>query len=160
MAVNEIKAGRYEFDDTDRKILAILKANGRATNQKIARLLKISAATVSTRIRQMEESKAMKVVAATDFAAFGYNILLAIGVEVQGRAAEAVAEELALLPQVLSISLVTGSKDIEMLVVALEFAELSEFLLNQVATIGGVRSLAPAIAVDIVKYDFDVAPIP
>jgi Lrp/AsnC family leucine-responsive transcriptional regulator len=160
MAVNEIKAGRYEFDDTDRKILAILKANGRATNQKIARLLKISAATVSTRIRQMEESKAMKVVAATDFAAFGYNILLAIGVEVQGRAAEAVAEELALLPQVLSISLVTGSKDIEMLVVAHEFAELSEFLLNQVATIGGVRSLAPAIAVDIVKYDFDVAPIP
>src|SRR5580704_4263222 len=118
MAGNGVKTSRYEFDDTDRKILELLKANGRATNQRIARLLKISAATVSARIRQMEESKAMRIVAATDFAAFGYNILLAIGVEVQGRSAEAVANDLALLPQVVSINLVTGSKDIEILVVA------------------------------------------
>jgi len=152
-------ADTYQFDETDRKILDILKANGRSTNQRIARLLKISAATVSARIRQMEEAKAMKIVAATDFAAFGYNILLAIGVEVQGRSAEAVAEDLALLPQVVSINLVTGSKDIEILVVAQEFAELSDFLLNRVAAIRGVRNLSPAIAVDIVKFDFDVAPV-
>jgi Lrp/AsnC family transcriptional regulator for asnA, asnC and gidA len=152
-------ADRYQFDETDRKILEILKANGRATNQKIARLLKISAATVSARIRQMEEAKAMKIVAATDFAAFGYNILLAIGVEVQGRSAEAVAEDLALLPQIVSINLVTGAKDIEILVVAHEFAELSDFLLNRVAAIKGVRNLSPAIAVDVVKFDFDVAPL-
>ena len=101
MAGNGVKTSRYEFDDTDRKILELLKANGRATNQQIARILKISAATVSARIRQMEDAKAMKVVAATDFAAFGYNILIAIGVEVQGRPAEAVANELAALPQIL-----------------------------------------------------------
>lgn len=165
MAQNELTAkapraaDRYQFDETDRKILDILKLNGRATNQKIARLLKISAATVSARIRQMEEAKAMRIVAATDFAAFGYNILLAIGVEVQGRSAESVAEELARLPHVVSINLVTGSKDIEILVVAQEFAELSDFLLNRVSEIRGVRSLSPAIAVDIVKYDFDVAPL-
>ena len=153
------KNNRYEFDETDRKILELLKANGRATNQKIARELKVSAATVSARIRQMEEAKALKVVAATDFAAFGYNILLAIGVEVQGRSAQAVAEDLARLPQVLSINLVTGAKDIEILLAAREFSELSEFLLTQVAAIRGIRSLSPSIAVDIVKYDFDVAPL-
>ena len=153
------KAIRYEFDETDRRILELLKANGRATNQKIARILKISAATVSARIRQMEEAKAMKVVAATDFAAFGYNILLAIGVEVQGRPAEEVAEDLALIPQILSINLVTGAKDIEILLAAHDFSELSNFLLNQVAAIPGIRNLSPAIAVDIVKYDFDVAPL-
>ena len=153
------KNNRYEFDETDRKILELLKANGRATNQKIARELKVSAATVSARIRQMEEAKALKVVAATDFAAFGYNILLAIGVEVQGRSAQAVAEDLARLPQVLSINLVTGAKDIEILLAAREFSELSDFLLTQVAAIRGIRSLSPSIAVDIVKYDFDVAPL-
>jgi Lrp/AsnC family transcriptional regulator, leucine-responsive regulatory protein len=67
MVGNGGKAGRYEFDETDRRILELLKVNGRATNQKIARLLKISAATVSARIRQMEDAKAMKVFAATDF---------------------------------------------------------------------------------------------
>ena len=153
------KNSRYEFDETDRKILELLKANGRATNQKIARILKISAATVSARIRQMEESRAMKVVAATDFAAFGYNILIAIGVEVQGRPAEEVAEELAKLPEILSINLVTGAKDIEILLAAREFSELQDFLLNHVSAIKGVRSLSPAIAVDIVKFDFDVAPL-
>jgi Lrp/AsnC family transcriptional regulator for asnA, asnC and gidA len=159
MPANGAKSPRYEFDETDRKILDLLKANGRATNQRIARILKISAATVSARIRQMEDAKAMKVVAATDFAAFGYNILIAIGVEVQGRAAEAVAEELALLPEILSINLVTGAKDIEILLAAHEFSELRDFLLNHIAAIKGVRSLSPAIAVDIVKYDFDVAPL-
>jgi Lrp/AsnC family transcriptional regulator for asnA, asnC and gidA len=159
MAVTGTKNGRYEFDDTDRKILELLKANGRATNQKIARDLKVSAATVSARIRQMEEAKAMKVVAATDFAAFGYDTLIAIGVEVQGRPAEEVAKEFARLPQILSINLVTGAKDIEILLAVQEFSELSHFLLTDVAAIKGVRSLSPAIAVEIVKFDFDVAPL-
>ncbi len=159
MPANGPKNNRYEFDETDRKILDLLKENGRATNQKIARILKISAATVSARIRQMEEAKAMKVVAATDFAAFGYNILIAIGVEVQGRPAEEVAEELAKLPEVLSINLVTGAKDIEILLATREFSELQNFLLSHVSAIKGVRSLSPAIAVDIVKFDFDVAPL-
>ena len=42
MAGNGTKTSRYEFDETDRKILDLLKANGRATNQQIARILKIS----------------------------------------------------------------------------------------------------------------------
>jgi Lrp/AsnC family transcriptional regulator for asnA, asnC and gidA len=156
---NGTRAQRYEFDETDRKILELLKVNGRATNQKIARALRLSAATVSARIRQMEEAGAMRVVAATDFAAFGYSILLAIGVEVQGRPAEEVARELALLPQVLSCGLVTGPKDIEILVAAQEFSDLSDFLTHSIAAIRGVRNLSPAIAVDIVKYDFDQVPL-
>ena len=159
MAGNGTKTSRYEFDETDRKILELLKANGRATNQQIARILKISAATVSARIRQMEDAKAMKVVAATDFAAFCYNILIAVGVEVQGRPAEAVARELAELPQILSINLVTGAKDIEILVAVPEFSDLSDFLLKDIAAIKGVRNLSPAIAVDVVKFDFDIAPL-
>src|SRR4051812_1229583 len=143
MAANGIKSNRYDFDETDRKILELLKANGRATNQKIARVLKISAATGSARIRQMEDAKGKKIVAATDLSAFGYNILIAIGVEVQGRRAENVAEDLARLPQILSVNLVTGAKDIEILVAVHEFSELSEFLLNDIAKISGIRNLSP-----------------
>jgi hypothetical protein len=54
---------------------------------------------------------------------------------------------------------VTGSKDIEILLGAQEFAELSDFLTTSIAAIRGVRNLSPAIAVDIVKYDFDLAPL-
>ena len=106
----------YELDELDHKIIASLKADGRATNQKIARTLKIAPATVSARIRRLEELNAMRVVAVTDFSALGYNVLLAVGIEVQGRPAQDVAEELAKLPEVFAVHLVTGARDIEILV--------------------------------------------
>jgi Lrp/AsnC family leucine-responsive transcriptional regulator len=157
MATDSTMLDPSKFDDIDRKILTILKDDGRATNQEIARALKIAAATVSARIRRMEESNAIRVVAAADFAAFGYNVLLAVGVEVQDRPAEAVANELSELDEVFACHLVTGAKDIEMLVVLQDFSDLSDFLMNKVAKIEGVRSLSPAIAVEVTKYDFDVS---
>ena len=105
----------------------------------------------------MEDAKAMRVVAAVDFSAYGFNIMLAIGVEVQKRPAEMVARDLAKLPQVFAAHLVTGAKDIEMLVVLSDLSELPEFLMNDVAQIEGIRSLSPAIAVEVTKYDFDVS---
>src|ERR1700736_1776799 len=87
--------GAYELDDLDRQIIAALRADGRATNQQIARSLKIAAATVSMRIRRMERLNTMRGVTVTDFAALGYTVLLAIGIEVKGRPAEDVAKDLA-----------------------------------------------------------------
>jgi Lrp/AsnC family transcriptional regulator, leucine-responsive regulatory protein len=148
----------YELDELDLKIIAALKADGRATNQDIARSLKIAPATVSARIRRLEELNAMRVVAVTDFSALGLDVLLAVGIEVQGRAAEDVAEELAKLPEVFAVHLVTGARDIEILVALRDFAELQPFLLQDVAAVRGIRSLTAGIAVDIVKFEFDRTP--
>ena len=148
----------YELDELDLKIIAALKADGRATNQDIARSLKIAPATVSARIRRLEELNAMRVVAVTDFSALGLDVLLAVGIEVQGRAAEDVAEELAKLPEVFAVHLVTGARDIEILVALRDFAELQPFLLQDVARVRGIRSLTAGIAVDIVKFEFDRTP--
>ena len=148
----------YELDELDLKIIAALKADGRATNQNIARSLKIAPATVSTRIRRLEELNAMRVVAVTDFSALGLDVLLAVGIEVQGRAAEDVAEELAKLPEVFAVHLVTGARDIEILVALSDFAQLQPFLLQDVARVRGIRSLTAGIAVDIVKFEFDRTP--
>jgi Lrp/AsnC family transcriptional regulator, leucine-responsive regulatory protein len=149
--------GAYELDDLDREIIAALRADGRATNQQIAHSLKIAAATVSMRIRRMEELNAMRVVAVTDFAALGYTVLLAIGIEVKGRAAEDVAKDLAKLHEVFAVHLVTGARDIEILVALRAFEDLQQFLLKDVAKIRGILSLTPAIAVDVIKYNFDRA---
>jgi len=149
----------YELDEIDRHIIAALKSDGRATNQKIARALKISPATVGARIRRLENINAMRVVAVTDFAALGYQVLLAVGIEVQGRAAEEVAKELAALEEVFAVHLVTGARDIEILVALQKLEELESFLLRDVAKIRGIRTLAAGIAADVIKYDFDRAQI-
>jgi Lrp/AsnC family transcriptional regulator for asnA, asnC and gidA len=152
-------AQTYELDDIDRHIIAALKSDGRATNQKIARSLKISPATVGARIRRLENVNAMRVVAVTDFAALGYQVLLAVGIEVQGRPAEEVAQELAALEEVFAVHLVTGARDIEILVALHDLKELETFLLQDVGKIRGIGSLAAGIAADVIKYDFDRAQI-
>jgi Lrp/AsnC family transcriptional regulator, leucine-responsive regulatory protein len=149
----------FIVDDIDRSIVDQLRQNGRATNQQIADRLQLTAATVSARIRRMEDADKLRVVAVSDFAAHGYNALLEVAIEVDGRPATEVAEELALIPEVFAAHLVTGRYDIDLLLALHDFDELADLLLNRISKIRGIRSLVPAIAVDIVKYKFDVAPI-
>ncbi len=149
----------FEFSELDNAIIEILKQDGRTSNQKIADMLGVTTSMVATCIRRMENAKAMKVVAVSDFSAFDYNVLLPIGVDVKGRKATAVAEDLAALDEVASVQLVSGKHDIELLVTLASLDHMSDFLLNKLSQVKGVRSLDPSFAVEIIKYDFDVAPI-
>lgn len=152
-------AAGFQFDDIDLAIVRELRANGRATNQQIADSLDLTAATVSTRIRRMEDADALRVVAVSDFSAHGYNLLMTAAIEVDGRPASDVASDLAELPEVFAAHLVTGRYDIDLLVALHDFEELSDLMLNRLSAISGIRSITPAIAVDVIKYKFDVAPI-
>lgn len=148
-----------ELDEVDWGIIEILRSDGRATNQEIADKLSISAATVSARIRRLEESNSMRVVAVADFAAHGYDILIAVGVKVFGRDAADVGRDLARLPEVFSVHLMHGPYDLEILVGLRKFEEINLFLTDHIARIPGVHELSPGIAADIVKFEFNVAPL-
>ena len=150
---------KFEIDDIDRSIIGELRRNGRATNQQIANRLKLTAATVSARIRRLENADKLRVVAVSDFRAHGYDVLLEIAIEVESRAASEVAQELAKLDEVFAVHLVTGRYDIDILVVLKSFDELQAFISEKISTIRGIGSMMPAIAVDVVKYRFDVSPI-
>ncbi|MDD3798977.1 MAG: Lrp/AsnC family transcriptional regulator [Novosphingobium sp.] len=149
----------FNFDATDRSIVELLRQNGRATNQQIAENLGLTATTVSSRIKRMEDANQLRVVAVSDFAAHGFNFLMEVAIEVDGRPASDVAQELAEFPEVFAVHLVTGRYDIDMLVALKDFDDLSHLLLDKFSQIGGIRSMTPAIVVDIIKYQFDIAPI-
>ncbi len=149
----------FILDPVDTGIIEVLQANGRASNQEIAERLNVTAATVSVRLNRMEESRVIKVVAVTDFAAHQFNILIAVGVRVVGRTVQEVADDLAALPEVFSINIMHGAFDIEMLVALHEFDEIRLFLIDHVAAIPGISELSPGIAADIVKFEFHVAPL-
>lgn len=147
------------LDTLDHRIIEMLRANGRITNQEIAAQLSVTAATVSARLKRLDEIGAARVVAVADFSALGHNVLMAIGVKVAGRDILDVADDLALLPEVLSVAVMNGPCDIEMLVALRDFADANGFLLRQVATIAGVDAIEPALAADIAKFEFNVAPL-
>jgi Lrp/AsnC family transcriptional regulator for asnA, asnC and gidA len=147
------------LDNLDGNIIEILRTNGRATNQEIAERLSVTAATVSARLQKMEDAKAMRVVAVTDFAAHGYNVIIALGVKVSGRGVQDVARDLADLPEVLSVNIMSGEHDIELLVALRDFCEVQQLLFDHIAGIEGVIHITSGVAVDIVKYEFNVVPL-
>ena len=149
----------YEFSELDLKIVELLKTDGRMSNQKIATALGVTTSKVATRIRRMNKAEAMRIVAVADFSAFNYNILLPIGVDVKGREASEVAEDFAKIDQVAVVQLCAGKHDIELLVTLESMDDLRPLLLDKFSQIKGVRALESAVAVDTVKFDFDVAPI-
>ncbi|NNE58516.1 MAG: Lrp/AsnC family transcriptional regulator [Hellea sp.] len=149
----------FEFSDLDLKIIDILKKDGRTSNHNIADMTGVTTNVIATRIRRMEKAKAMKIVAVSDFATYNFDVLLPIGVDVKGRRANDVAEDLAKLDEVASVQLVAGKHDIEILVTLPGLEQMGSFLMEKLSKVKGVRNLDAAIAVDIIKFDFDVAPI-
>ena len=147
-----------ELDATDQGIIALLREDGRMPYRAIARELGITEATVRARVKRLEESNTMRVVAVTDIEAAGYGMLLAVGVQVENRSPEAVAADLAAIDEVFSVNVVVGSHDIEILVVTEDASSLNDLLMTTLGAVPGVRRLTPALAVDVLKNQPDWVP--
>jgi Lrp/AsnC family transcriptional regulator for asnA, asnC and gidA len=161
--VNDLAANTapalIELDATDHAIIELLRQDGRMPYRAIARQVGVTEATVRSRVRRLEESNTMRVVAVTDIEAAGYGMLLAIGVQVENRAPEAVARDLAALPEVFSVNVVVGTHDVEILVVAEDQDALDDLISRQLAGTPGVRRLTPALALDVLKNQPDWVPL-
>ncbi len=151
-------ADHIELDDTDNAIIALLREDGRMPFRAIARELDIAENTVRARVKRMEESDTMRVVAVTDIEAAGYGMLLAIGVQVEGRSPEAVARDMAKIHEVFSVNVVVGAHDVEVLVVAEDQAALNALITTKLGALPGVRRLTPAMALDVLKNQPDWVP--
>lgn len=160
--MNDMSAGAasplIELDDTDNAIIELLRADGRLPYRAIAREVGVTESTVRARVRRLEESDTMRVVAVTDIEAAGFTMLLAIGVQVENRSPEQVAREMAAIPEVFSVNVVVGSHDVEILVVAEDQAALTRLITGRLAEVAGVRRLTPALAVDVLKNQPDWVP--
>jgi DNA-binding Lrp family transcriptional regulator len=147
-----------ELDETDYAIIDLLREDGRRPYRALARELGLTETTVRARVRRLEESNTMRVVAVTDIEAAGYQMLLAIGVQVEDRSPVEVARELAQIAEVFSVNVVVGTHDVEILVVARDPEGLAELLSTTLAGIPGIRRLTPALAVDVLKNQPDWVP--
>jgi len=157
--VNDLASARpIVLDEIDQAIIALLRQDGRMPYRAIARELQVAENTVRSRVRRMEESNTLRLVAVTDIEAAGYGLLLAIGVQVEGRSPEAVAREMAGIPEVFSVNVVVGAQDIEILVVAEDQARLNALITGKLGAIPGVRHLKPALALDVLKNQPDWVP--
>ena len=146
------------LDETDWRLIELLRADGRLPFRALADTLGITEAAVRARVRTLEASGCMKVVAVADAAASGFELLLAVGVEVDGRPAVEVAEALAAIPEVFSVSIVVGTYDIELLIVARDHEHVAELVTATLVRVPGVRRIQAGLAVDVLKNQPDWVP--
>jgi DNA-binding Lrp family transcriptional regulator len=151
-------ASKIELDDVDYAIIDLLRQDGRMPYRAIGRELALTETTVRARVRRLEDSNTMRVVAVTDIEAAGYQMLLAVGVQVEEHDPEDVARALATMPEVFSVNVVLGRHDIEILVVAEDPEALNQLLTQRLVSVPGVRRLTPSLAVDVLKNQPDWVP--
>jgi Lrp/AsnC family leucine-responsive transcriptional regulator len=154
-----VTGGRTALDDGDTRIIAALADDGRRSNRDVSRAVGLSERVVGQRIRRLRELDVMRVVAVVDMHAAGFESVVNVGVRVSGRAAEDVARDLARLPQVLSVLLMSGGNDIEIVVAARNHATLATLVETALNRIPGIETLSPSLRLRVLKVEAGMAPL-
>ena len=149
---------KTSLDDLDHKILQILEEDGRAPAKYIAEQLSVNEVTVSKRLTKIIDGGFCKIIAIADFEKCGFEYLLPVGIRVQGDKLEEVADILSHLDEVFSVNAVSGIQDIEILCATKTLHETKVLLDQTLPSIIGIKSIAPAVASNVYKFETDWTP--
>lgn len=129
-----------KLDDIDRKIIARLQIDGRATVTTLAGVLELARGTVQTRLTRLIDSRTIKRFT-IDLNTLEANELVRamMMIEVRGNTANAVQKALKRMPEVSALHRTCGVWD---LVVELETTSLYEFdsVLSRIRELPGVSN--------------------
>jgi Lrp/AsnC family transcriptional regulator for asnA, asnC and gidA len=143
---------KRQLDAHDEAIIDVLREDGRIPTRELAQRVGLNEATVRARIRRLEQSGTMRVVAKIDIGATGHPFTALVGLKIRGRAIDEVASDLLAISQVISVLSVIGKNDLEIQVIARTMEMLDELLTETIPSIEGVVGLESALAMRVVKY--------
>jgi Lrp/AsnC family transcriptional regulator for asnA, asnC and gidA len=142
-------------DAVDRAIIDQLRVDGRATIRALARVLEMGEPAVRSRLRRLEETRAIRVVALADFEALGHEFLLFGKVKAAGRSVQEVAWELASIPEVVQVASTLAQFDLFFTALAHDRAHLNELVTRRFRSIVGVDAIRWELALDTLHYRAD-----
>jgi Lrp/AsnC family transcriptional regulator for asnA, asnC and gidA len=129
----------HSLDATDRKIIALLQADGRMSNVDVAREIGLAEATVRKRIERLLGDGLIRVVAIPALDGLGLQVETLILLQVDLGAVDRVGAQLAAMREVRSVKYVTGEYAIAIEAVFPSDDDLLQFLTGRLAKISGVR---------------------
>ena len=135
-----------KLDRTDKRILAVMQANGRITNLELAEQVGLSPTPCSRRVRQLEESGVIdRHVTLLNQARLGLNITAMISITMDRHTPERFAtfeSAVCEFPEVIECSIVTGqAADYLLKAVLPDMTYYEEFLLGRLTRIEGVSGV-------------------
>lgn len=127
-----------QLDEISKAIIEQLQQDGRRPYAAIGKAVGLSEAAVRQRVQRLQDSGVMQIVAVTDPLQVGFSRSAMIGIRVTGDT-EAVADELAAMPEVDYLVVTAGSFDILAEVVAEDDDHLLEVVNRKIRAIETVR---------------------
>ena len=144
------------MDQLDRNIITILEQNGRASNARIARTVRVSEGTIRRRLKRLINEGIINVMAVPDPLKLGFQSEALIGVQVDPDKVNEVAVSLSELDNTRWVAITTGSFDVFTWAILPNAEELGLFLREKVGTITGVRRTETFVNLSVTKRQYGV----
>ena len=136
-----------KVDEIDRSIIRILEENGRVPNNDISARLSISEGTVRNRIKKLTANNFLRIRGQIDPDADDTKQLIFILVKLAiTKRWREIAEEVSRLPNVRSVSMITGRFDL-VVEIYINHRNLIDFLTHDLAEIGDISSTESLVTI-------------
>lgn len=139
------------LDEIDLQIIKFLNDDGRTPFSQIAKRLNVSTGMVRQRYHRLVKEGVLQVVAVTNPMLMGFTTMAHIGVKVDGRRIQEIADQIAAFYEVIYLVLLSGSYDLHIEVVCRDNAHLMDFLTNKLYSVEGVKDTETFICMRIAK---------
>lgn len=143
------------MDAVDRKLLAALQKDGRATVGELAELVSLSPSPCWRRVRHLEETGVIAGYhARLDRRQLGFGVLGFIHLGMHNHTPEvatAFEREVVALPQVLSCHNLSGRYDYQLEIVAQDLETFAEFVRSSIRALPGVREISTSFSLKEIK---------
>lgn len=141
------------LDALDSMLIDCLRRNGRETNRFLALQLGVSEVTVAARLRRLEESGRLRVTAVTDIGLLEHSHLAFAMIDVSGRSAYDVADDLAQIPEAMSVTVCTGRFDVVATLLGRDHRHISELFGTTLPSIPGVANIHGCMGLEVLKFE-------
>jgi Lrp/AsnC family transcriptional regulator, leucine-responsive regulatory protein len=146
----------YALDNIDRKILTLLQANGRITNQELADTVGLSPSPCLRRVRQLEQAGVVaNYVALLDPRAVGLSVTAFVRVRLGAQDDIQLARfetAIAGFTEVMECYLMTGDSDYQIRVLVGSLEEFEDFLRQKLTRLPGVSQVTSSFALRPIVY--------
>lgn len=149
-----------KLDTIDRRIIELLRENGRMSNREVARLLEVSEGMVRQRLKKLTDAKAMRLGLITDLQAAGFLASAFVRLKVEPGQAQAIVSDLAALECVTFVSLTLGRYDIAAIFIARNRAEILTLIDVHLTSRPSIHSLDVVEPVYAKKHRYDLVYLP
>jgi len=141
------------MDDVDLAILRSLIKNSRITISQMSKEIDIPDATISNRLKKLENNVIKRYTLIPDWQKIGLEITSIIIIQTESEKHELVKEKLSRLKAVSEVYSVSGEYDILIKVWVKSIEDLNQLINSKIRSIEGVEDLTEMIVMERVKED-------